>query len=52
MNLLGIQVVASTVVPRELAGGMAVLTGEPSFYTYKTRQFSKVAIITKTAFYE
>lgn len=43
---------AGHVHMRELVGGLAILTGEPSFYTIRTRQFSRLAVIGKEEFYE
>lgn len=41
-----------TALPGEIVGGLAVLTGEPSFFTIKAKYSSTVALISKTTFYE
>uniref|UniRef100_A0A915KXY8 Cyclic nucleotide-binding domain-containing protein n=1 Tax=Romanomermis culicivorax TaxID=13658 RepID=A0A915KXY8_ROMCU len=46
------EMLLSIVHCQEMAGCLAVLTGEPSFYSCKTRQFSRLAIIKKDHFYE
>lgn len=38
--------------PGEIAGGLAVLTGEPSSFTIKAKHTSKVALINRNSFYE
>ena len=35
----------------ELVGGLAVLTGEPSFFTIRSRHAAWVAMISKSTFY-
>ena len=35
----------------ELVGGLAVLTGEPSFFTVRSRHTASVAMLSKTTFY-
>ncbi|XP_065209623.1 neuropathy target esterase sws isoform X2 [Planococcus citri] len=40
-----------TVYPGEIFGGLAVLTGEQSFFTIKTKHFSRIALISKTTIY-
>ena len=37
--------------PGELVGGLAVLTGEPSFFTVRSRHTACVAMLSKTTFY-
>lgn len=41
-----------TAHPGEVIGGLAVLTGEPSFFTIKAKHSSKIALLSKTTFYE
>lgn len=41
-----------TAHPGEVIGGLAVLTGEPSFFTIKAKHSSKIALLTKSTFYE
>ncbi|GAB6023406.1 hypothetical protein CHUAL_008194 [Chamberlinius hualienensis] len=41
-----------TAHPGELVGGLAVISGEPSFFTIRAKQQSCVAIISKEHFYE
>lgn len=45
-------ILISVAHSHELVGGLAVLSGELSFYTIKTRQFTRVAVIRKEDFYE
>jgi len=40
------------IQPGEVIGGLAVLTGEASFFTIRARHFSKVALINRYSFYE
>ena len=35
----------------EIVGGLAVLTGEPSFYTIRAKHTSRIAILSKSTFY-
>lgn len=35
----------------EIVGGLAVLTGEPSFYTIRAKHSSRIAILSKPLFY-
>ena len=35
----------------ELVGGLAVLTGEPNFFTVRSKHTSWVAVVSKTGFY-
>ncbi|CAG9818201.1 unnamed protein product [Phaedon cochleariae] len=35
----------------EIVGGLAVLTGEPSFFTIRAKHFTRIALITKNTFY-
>ncbi|XP_045460732.1 neuropathy target esterase sws isoform X2 [Harmonia axyridis] len=35
----------------EIIGGLAVLTGEPSFFTVKAKHYSRVAMISRNTFY-
>ncbi|XP_044730911.1 neuropathy target esterase sws isoform X1 [Chrysoperla carnea] len=37
--------------PGEIVGGLAVLTGEPSFFTIKAKSFSRIALLSKNTFY-
>ncbi|KAK6631772.1 hypothetical protein RUM43_013836 [Polyplax serrata] len=41
-----------TAHPGEVIGGLAVLTGEPSFFTIKAKHSSKIAMLSKSTFYE
>lgn len=41
-----------TAHPGEIIGGLAVLTGEPSFFTIKAKHTSKIAVLSKSTFYE
>lgn len=41
-----------TVHPGEVVGGLAVLTGESSLYTIKSRNFSRVAVLQKDSVYK
>ncbi|KAK9871292.1 hypothetical protein WA026_011560 [Henosepilachna vigintioctopunctata] len=41
-----------TSYPGEIVGGLAVLTGEPSFFTLKAKHFSRIGMIDKNTFYE
>lgn len=40
-----------TAYAGELVGGLAVLTGEPSFFTIRAKHFTRIALITKDTFY-
>ena len=40
-----------TVYPGEIVGGLAVLTGEQSFFTLRTKHSSRVALISKSTIY-
>ncbi|XP_056642323.1 neuropathy target esterase sws isoform X1 [Diorhabda sublineata] len=40
-----------TAHPGEIVGGLAVLTGEPSFFTIRAKHFTRIALISKTTFY-
>lgn len=40
-----------TVYPGEIIGGLPVLTGEQSFFTVRTKHFSRVALISKNTIY-
>lgn len=40
-----------TAHPGEMVGGLAVLTGEPSFFTIRAKHFSCIALLSKTTFY-
>lgn len=40
------------VYPGEIVGALSVITGEPSLFTLKTRQSSKVGILTKDHIYD
>ncbi|XP_063908802.1 neuropathy target esterase sws isoform X3 [Zophobas morio] len=35
----------------EFVGGLAVLTGEPSFFTIRAKHFTRIALLSKNAFY-
>jgi lysophospholipid hydrolase len=37
--------------PGEIVGGLAVLTGEPSFFTIRAKHTSRIALISKDTFY-
>jgi lysophospholipid hydrolase len=37
--------------PGEIVGGLAVLTGEPSFFSIRAKQPSRIALLSKTTFY-
>lgn len=37
--------------PGEIVGGLAVLTGEQSFYSIRTKHFSRIALISKSTIY-
>lgn len=41
-----------TVHPGEVVGGLAVLTGESSLYTIKSKQFTRVGLLTKESVYK
>lgn len=40
-----------TAYPDEIVGGLAVLTGEPSFFTIRAKHFTRIALISKNTFY-
>ncbi|XP_073984115.1 patatin like phospholipase domain containing sws isoform X3 [Rhodnius prolixus] len=40
-----------TAYPGEIVGGLAVLTGEPSFFTIRTKHNSCIALLSKTTVY-
>lgn len=40
-----------TAYPGEIVGGLAVLTGEPSFFTIRAKHFTRIALISKNTFY-
>ncbi|CAH1099649.1 unnamed protein product [Psylliodes chrysocephalus] len=40
-----------TAHPGEIVGGLAVLTGEPSFFTIRAKHFTRIALISKSTFY-
>ena len=52
-NLLccAFQIKLFTAIPGEIVGALAVLTGEPSFFTFKAKTEAKVVIISKNDFY-
>lgn len=35
----------------EFVGGLAVLTGEPSFFTIRAKHFTRIALLSKNDFY-
>lgn len=35
----------------EIVGGLAVLTGEPSFYTIRAKHLSRIALLSKQTFF-
>lgn len=35
----------------EIVGGLAVLTGEPSFYTIRAKHSSRIALLSKSTFF-
>ncbi|XP_076258844.1 patatin like phospholipase domain containing sws isoform X7 [Rhynchophorus ferrugineus] len=37
--------------PGEIVGGLAMLTGEPSFFTIKAKHLTRIALLSKTTFY-
>ena len=37
--------------PGEIVGGLAVLTGEPSFFSIRAKHASRIAMLSKTTFY-
>nr|CAD7438438.1 unnamed protein product [Timema bartmani] len=37
--------------PGEIVGGLAVLTGEPSFFTIRAKHYSRIALLSKNTFY-
>ncbi|XP_046752586.1 neuropathy target esterase sws isoform X2 [Diprion similis] len=37
--------------PGEIVGGLAVLTGEPSFYTIRAKNLSRIALLSKSTFF-
>uniref|UniRef100_A0A6P7GH11 lysophospholipase n=1 Tax=Diabrotica virgifera virgifera TaxID=50390 RepID=A0A6P7GH11_DIAVI len=40
-----------TAHPGEIVGGLAVLTGEPSFFTIRAKHLTRIALISKSTFY-
>lgn len=40
-----------TAYADEIVGGLAVLTGEPSFFTIRAKHFTRIALISKNTFY-
>ncbi|KAG7303886.1 hypothetical protein JYU34_010791 [Plutella xylostella] len=40
-----------TAYPGEVEGGLAVLTGEPSFFSIRAKHFSRIGLLSKTAVY-
>ncbi|CAG2062567.1 unnamed protein product [Timema podura] len=38
--------------PGEIVGGLAVLTGEPSFFTIRAKHYSRIALLSKNTFYK
>ncbi|KAJ8914982.1 hypothetical protein NQ315_002506, partial [Exocentrus adspersus] len=40
-----------TAYPGEIVGGLAVLTGEPSFFTIRAKHFTRIALLSKSTFY-
>ena len=45
------QIKLFTAIPGEIIGALAVLTGEPSFFTFKAKTELKVVVISKNDFY-
>lgn len=41
-----------TAYPGEIVGGLAVLTGEPSFFTIRAKHLTRIALISKNTFYK
>lgn len=37
--------------PGEIVGGLAVLTGEPSFFSIRAKHASRIAMLSKNTFY-
>lgn len=40
-----------TSYPGEIVGGLAVLTGEPSFFTIRAKHTTRIALLSKSTFY-
>ncbi|XP_045490345.1 neuropathy target esterase sws isoform X5 [Pieris rapae] len=40
-----------TAYPGEVEGGLAVLTGEPSFFSIRAKHFSRIGLLSKTSVY-
>uniref|UniRef100_A0AAR5PSE1 Neuropathy target esterase sws n=1 Tax=Dendroctonus ponderosae TaxID=77166 RepID=A0AAR5PSE1_DENPD len=40
-----------TSYPGEIVGGLAVLTGEPSFFTIRAKHLTRIALLSKSTFY-
>ncbi|XP_030755536.1 neuropathy target esterase sws isoform X3 [Sitophilus oryzae] len=40
-----------TSYPGEIVGGLAMLTGEPSFFTIRAKHLTRIALLSKTIFY-
>ncbi|XP_077298404.1 patatin like phospholipase domain containing sws isoform X3 [Arctopsyche grandis] len=40
-----------TAFPGEVVGGLAVLTGEPSFFTIRAKHFSRIGLLSKNSVY-
>ncbi|KAL1505379.1 hypothetical protein ABEB36_004962 [Hypothenemus hampei] len=40
-----------TSYPGEIVGGLAVLTGEPSFFTIRAKHLTRIALLSKNTFY-
>ncbi|XP_049821683.1 neuropathy target esterase sws isoform X3 [Aethina tumida] len=40
-----------TAYPGEIVGGLAVITGEPSFFTIRAKHFTRIALLSKNTFY-
>lgn len=36
----------------EIVGGLAVLTGEPSFFTIRAKHFSRIGLLSKNSVYK
>lgn len=41
-----------TAHPGEIVGGLAVLTGEASFFNIRAKHFTRIALISKNTFYK
>ena len=51
LKIILLQIKLFTAIPGEIIGALAVLTGEPSFFTIKAKTELKVVVISKNDFY-